>query len=373
MKMRNRNLSTLGALTVIVLLIGVQISSALADSSSDAYVKVAVLGASGFPPYAEGENTNNFAEAIDVLDKDPYILPENVTDAQIQAGILDDYDVLLFPDNWPAIASNAMIYDFWNNSGGGLVALDSAIEYLCYDGILPEESAGDNGTNIYWDYNTIGTAQISTAHPVTAGYTVGENITGARGDARYNVTAMAGTTGYSYYTMLANEYADTTWAYVSAYAPPDKGRVVHIWDHQPENLPTRLILLNAVKWTAKAPSLAELLGLDVLEGRLDALENQLAALENQLAALEDALATLEDSLTANITSLETEIGSLETKINSLETDFNAANSTLTTQIEDSEAKLDTATIIGYGGVGVGIIGVAIAAVAIMLSRKKAAP
>ncbi len=398
--MKKRHLSTLGLLIVATLLTNWQITCALAaDSSSNAYVKVAVLNAPGMPPYAQGGAQNNFAEAIDILDKDPYILPEAVTDAQIQGGILDpgagrDFDVLLLPDNWPEIASNPKILDFWSNNEGGIVALDSAIEFLCYVGILPEESAGDNGYGVYWDYGTIITAQISTAHPVTAGYTVGENITGVSGDARYNVTALAGTTSYPYYTMLANEYSNTTWAYVSAYAPPDKGRVVHNWNQRPENLPTRLMLLNSVKWAANAPSLAELLGLDALQDRVSALETQLTALQNQLSTLgtqvtdlqnqttslqnqltnlQNQLTSLQDQLTTVEDTLASDVADLEAQINSLENSLNEMNSTLTTQTENVQANANSAQIIGYAGIGIGIIGIIIATVAIISSRKKPIP
>ena len=362
--MSKKNRLAFGTLIAIALLTSWHMTYAFAaDSSSEAYVRVAVLNSPANPGYGDGGVGNFFREAMEVLEKDPYILSQNVSNAQLQAGILDDYDVLFLADNWPALAANPMIYDFWNNSEGGIVALDSSIETLCYLGILPEESAGNNGNHVYWDYSTEDTAQITVAHPVTAGYTVGENITGTAGDARYNVTALSETAEYAHYKMLANEYANMTWAYASAYEPSGKGRVVHIWDLNPDNVPTRLMLINAVKWTAQAPTLEELLGIDVLQARINSLQTQVnsmgtqvTGLQTEVTNLQNELDALQSSLTGNVTNLETRIANLETALAAQKTDL--------------EAQLSTATMIGSAGIGVGFIGVIIAAIAIVLSRGK---
>lgn len=404
--MERWKLQWLEVLVVMILLMAVQTPFVFADSSSDVYVKVAVLDSTAYPPYALGGMGNWFAEAIEVLDKDPYIIAENVTNMQIQAGILTSqgFDVLLLVDNWPENASNSYIMNFWNNSGG-IIALDSSIEFLCYAGILPSESAGSNGFNVYWDYETTGTAKISAVHPVTAGYIGGENITGTWGNARYNITALAGTANYTHYTQLAEDYANPNFAYVSAYEPPNAGRVVHIWESLPDELPIRLLLINAVKWVAQR-SLMDilldiLLELDILEARVNILETQLGNLETQLNTLETQLGNLETqlntlgvqldalqdqvdslevqlntlntTLTSELAGLETRIDDLETEIGNLNADINTVNSALTSRLDDSDAQLSTTTLISYGGIVVGVIGVVLAIVAIMLGRKGAAP
>jgi len=72
--MGNRNLSRLGVLVVVALLIALPLPYALADSSSDAYVKVAVLDSIATPPYATGAFANDVAGAVDVLSNDPGIV-----------------------------------------------------------------------------------------------------------------------------------------------------------------------------------------------------------------------------------------------------------------------------------------------------------
>jgi hypothetical protein len=212
---------------------------------------VAVLNSWYSPSYFYGGWGNDYQVLVDALNSQGFHA-QAVTNAEITSGILSDFEVLVMVDNAPDVAAVPYVVDFWSN-GGGIVAFDSSICFLNYAGILPPESAGSNGAYVYWDYGAYYQAKISAAHPITAGYDLGQIISGSGGDAEYLVNALAGTSAYPYYATLAEDIEISDLAYVSAYAPPTSGNVVHIWDHAHwRNLDLQLMILNAMEW-AGAP------------------------------------------------------------------------------------------------------------------------
>ncbi|MEM2129937.1 MAG: S8 family serine peptidase, partial [Candidatus Bathyarchaeia archaeon] len=209
--------------------------------------RVAILDSWDIPPYFIGGWSNDYQVLVDALNQNGFYASA-VTNDDIIVGALDAFDVFVLIDNVPNEAAVPHVVNFWLNNGG-IVAFDSSICFLCYAGILPPESAGNNGYYTYWNYGSSGTAQIVAEHPVTAGYEVGQIVGGAGGDAEYWVEALSKTIAYPYYTQLAEDAKQTFRAVVSAYEPQTEGKVVHIWDYSHwRNSVLQRMILNAVEW-----------------------------------------------------------------------------------------------------------------------------
>jgi len=217
-------------------------------------VRVAVLDSDAWPDYVAGVLHNEYERAYELLASDPMLDVMVITSDGILWGDLDsfDVDVLLLIDNVHETYANDDIKSWWEN-GGAIVALDSSIEFLCYAGILPAASEGSNGLGTYWDYDTSDTVEpVELAHPILRGYH--ENFYFYWIDfAGYYESAMDDEPEWPYITVVARDKANSDLMTITAYDPPDKGRVAHlwfsIWEYAPFYEPFLPNLLrNAVKW-----------------------------------------------------------------------------------------------------------------------------
>jgi len=216
--------------------------------------RVAVLNSFEEPSYFVGGWSNNYRPLVDALNAQGF-MAQAITNEEIIEGTLSSFDEFVMVDNVPNDAAVPAVADFWR-SGGGLVGFDSAICFFCYAGVLPSESAGNNGFGTYWDYNTSNQGRVSVEHPVTNGYVVGQIVDGSGGDAEYSVNVLNASSAYPYYTRLVEGLTTPEgfeFAYASAYQPASPcGKAVHIWDSQHwENSELQLMILNALAWAAK--------------------------------------------------------------------------------------------------------------------------
>lgn len=218
-------------------------------------VKVAVLNSTEDPAYGTGAYNNFYADVVNML-TDMGFQAEAVTSADIDAGALSNYDVLLLIDNLPAESAVPDIKSFWENKGG-LVVFDSSICLLCYAGILPAASAGHHGLHTYWEYTIDGAngIEIAASHPVTAGYSPGNVLYPdqyASDDAAYSESAMSSQPEWSHVTVLARYVPNPDLIAALAYDPPSpsKGRVVFIWCDNVVDSTIRDMVKNAILWTA---------------------------------------------------------------------------------------------------------------------------
>jgi len=134
------------------------------------------------PSYGSGGLKNNLTDTIAILTNAGYQVT-NITTQEIYDHKLKtaDYDIFVMVDNLPKTNITNYVKEYWLG-GGGLLSFDSAINFLCYAGVLPPESVGDNGIITYWTYLS-GTNEIFQRHPVTKNYSSGELFTtiGSRG------------------------------------------------------------------------------------------------------------------------------------------------------------------------------------------------
>jgi len=211
--------------------------------------KVAILNASGdSPSYWTGGWTNSYSTLYNGLTA-AGINTILITNNDILKGILASVSVVILIDNVPNNAASVILKN-WALAGGSVISFDSSICFLNWAGLLPPEASGTNGYGTYWDYSSPGSGiAVNSVHPIMAGYSYGQTISGTSGDAEYLSGTIAGTLAGSYYTALVKNTIGGTYDLISALNPPYAGRVVQIWDYKHwQTTSNQQLILNAVNW-----------------------------------------------------------------------------------------------------------------------------
>jgi hypothetical protein len=162
------------------------------------------------------------------------------------------YDVFVMVDQLPKTNITNYVTEYWLG-GGALLSLDSAISFICYAGILPPVSAGDDGFMTYWDYIVSSSHNITTRHPISRSYAVNGSFDTYSGDfATFSWSALQGTSIASEVVRVATISGNADDATVVGYDPQSGGgKVVHI--STAKEIEDDAILIDAIEWLCPRP------------------------------------------------------------------------------------------------------------------------
>jgi len=279
-----RKILTLAIISLLLISTFSIIAPQVKAESSGETIKVAVLNNPGYWMWGEAFAGMWHNDYLGVIEEwaDIDFQFSTITPAEIKAGKLDNYQVLILIDNSPdydwGIYTGAGKYvrDWWEK-GGGLIVLDSSIGFLIHWGILPSKTPTVDIRDVYghgdgyvWCYNCWERVKITRSHPITEGYTIdivysivqlntlnqetGEE-SGSWDDACYMISALPSpeivlaTNARGIHYGYGLEHPDE--AVVVAYEPLTGGRVVFITCDNVRDVTLNRMYKNAVKWVAQ--------------------------------------------------------------------------------------------------------------------------
>ena len=163
------------------------------------------------------------------------------------------YDVFIMADHLPRENITDYVKEYWLG-GGALLSMDSAICYICYEGIMPPESAGDDGNSVYWTYQVSSIQNITTRHPISKAYALNDTFTisSSQSSATFSWSALQGTSIADEVVKVATRPNLPDAATVVAFDPQSKGgKVVHL--PSPREIEDDAILIDAIEWLCPTP------------------------------------------------------------------------------------------------------------------------
>ncbi|MFW9849784.1 MAG: DUF4350 domain-containing protein, partial [Candidatus Thorarchaeota archaeon] len=209
------------------------------------------------PSYVWGTMILNNSWIMNILSSAGYSVTEvNLQDIQNHELQTRNYDALLLADLVPNENITNLVKDFWL-SGGGILATDTAGEFLNFAGIFPHEAVGTNGRTVYWNYVTESDFNVTNRHPVTKSYQVDEALHHVLSNYfAWDLSALSGTSLNGEFTVLVDDYNVANDVKAIAVDPDDQGgRTVHIGIPTGTNAPTGWddMLIDAVEWLCPRP------------------------------------------------------------------------------------------------------------------------